>query len=407
MPIREDRILADIEAIASFSESPADVGYSRPTFSGPWRQARDYVIDHAKRAGCKVRIDAAGNVHARPETIAWDAPVWLSGSHIDSVPTGGKYDGIVGVVVPLEVLRAAHESGRNDLPLELMIFAEEEGTTFGLGMIGSRLWAATLKPSQVESLLNVNGQNWFAAGKSDGVDVDRLSSDRMVGGAYVGLIEVHVEQAARMWSDGARLGVVTSIAGRRQFRVVVDGEENHAGSTAMQDRNDALRGAVGLLNDLYQMPKCASADTVFTVGRVSVIPNAINVIPGRVEFTIDLRDPADAVLDEFENWIHATIDEHVRHRSLDATISRTEILPAFPMHRAVCDKLRAGLGAEGISARDVVSGALHDAAILAPFLPTAMLFIASKDGISHNPKEFSRIEDIATAARVLAKVVGL
>src|SRR5687767_4754094 len=129
MPISVDRIRADIDAVARFTESPD--GADRPTFSSAWREARDYAIDQAKRAGCKVRIDAAGNTHARPESIAWDTPVWLSGSHIDSVPRGGNFDGVAGIVAPLDVLRAAREDGLTAPPLELIIFAEEEGTTFG------------------------------------------------------------------------------------------------------------------------------------------------------------------------------------------------------------------------------------------------------------------------------------
>ena len=133
MSIDPQRIAADIDAIAAFSESPSAVGYSRPTFSEPWRAARDYVVVRAEAAGCKHRTDAAGNLFVRHHITPWDAPVWLSGSHLDSVPTGGKFDGVMGVVVPLEVLRAG------PAPLELVVWAEEEGTTFGLGMIGSRL----------------------------------------------------------------------------------------------------------------------------------------------------------------------------------------------------------------------------------------------------------------------------
>ncbi len=133
--INASRIAADIEAIASWSEVPPSIGYSRPTFSPEWVAARDYVIEQAIAAGCHFRIDASGNVHLRPRARSWDEPLWLSGSHIDSVPTGGKYDGVVGVVAPLEVLRAVPNAA-----LELIIFAEEEGTTFNLGMLGSRAW---------------------------------------------------------------------------------------------------------------------------------------------------------------------------------------------------------------------------------------------------------------------------
>ncbi|HEX3872478.1 MAG TPA: Zn-dependent hydrolase, partial [Pirellulales bacterium] len=134
MPINPARIQADIDTIAGFTRTPGG-GASRPTFSPAWRQARDYVIDQARAVGCHVRVDAAGNVHVRPAGVDWSRRAWMSGSHVDSVPHGGDFDGIVGVVGPLEVLRAAHDDRRDDLPLELVIFAEEEGTTFGLGML--------------------------------------------------------------------------------------------------------------------------------------------------------------------------------------------------------------------------------------------------------------------------------
>ena len=170
MPIDPNRISRDIETIAGFNASTPDIGYSRPTFSLAWRKARDYVISQAEEAGCNVRIDAAGNIHVRHASIRWDEKIWLSGSHIDSVPSGGKYDGVVGVVVPLEIIRASHAAG-DVLPLELVVFAEEEGTTFGIAMIGSRLWANLDGPfagngddGYFHQFRNRDGQTYFDAG---------------------------------------------------------------------------------------------------------------------------------------------------------------------------------------------------------------------------------------------------
>lgn len=399
MPIRPDRILADIEAIAGFSENPPAVGYSRPTFSQPWVAARDYVIEQAKAAGCKVRIDAAGNVHARPATgDDWNAKVWLSGSHIDSVPTGGKYDGVMGIVVPLEVLRAAHEDGRGDLPLELVIFAEEEGTTFGLGMIGSRLWTGAVDIEYISRFKNRDGKDFLEAGASLGVSVDRLEADRLRTDQYLGLIEIHAEQGPAMWELKQPLAVVTSIAGRKQFKAKFMGVPNHAGSTPMRYRQDALVPAAKVIAYVQTLAGELSDQTVATVGRIECEPNAINVIPGTVRFTVDLRSPSDALLAEGQR----RLEQYVIENSASAfNFLMTEDQPAMPMADAICNRLQAA----GVSVQ-TVSGALHDAAILAPIIPTAMLFVASEGGISHNPKEFSRIEDIAAAARILAAVVS-
>jgi allantoate deiminase len=388
MPIDPARIAADIDAIAAFSESPPEVGHSRPTFSGPWVQARDYVIAQAAAAGCKHRIDAAGNVHIRPNSIDWDETVWLSGSHIDSVPTGGKYDGVMGVVVPLEVLRGG------PVPLELVVWAEEEGTTFGLGMIGSRLAVGEETPELLELFKNRDGQTYVEAGRDHGVDPAKLTP--FPAAKYHGLIEVHAEQGPTMWDARVPVAVVTAIAGRRQFKVELIGQANHAGSTPMGHRRDALVAAAYVVTGVQQMALDFGGGTVATVGRLEVEPNAINVIPGTVRLTVDLRSPdADKLAageDALENLLMET-------DGVEFHCFMSEDQPVTRMDGRLCDRLTAWVG------QSTTSFALHDAAILAPLLPTAMLFVASRYGISHNPAEFSRTEDIAEAARVLDRLV--
>jgi hydantoinase/carbamoylase family amidase len=400
MSINPDRISHDIETIAGFNASTADIGYSRPTFSPAWRAACDYVIAQAKSAGCKVRIDAAGNVHARHASIDWREKIWLSGSHIDSVPTGGKFDGVVGIVCPLELLRSAHAAG-NMLPLELIIFAEEEGTTFGLGMIGSRLWSGDLIPKSLQNFLNADGQTYLTSGHPHGVDPELLPSEKFAAENYRGLIEVHIEQGPGMWKRNQQLAVVGAIAGRKQLHVHIQGESNHAGATSMQDRRDALAAAAACIVELEKYANALHGDAVLTVGKIICQPNAINVIPSHVEFTIDFRSGSANVIDASDGEIRKLIEEICRRRGLKVEVLVTEHQPPQPMDEALVQRLVKLSG----NAPLLTSGALHDAAILAPLLPTAMLFIPSKDGISHNPAEFSRIEDIAAAARVLEKLV--
>ena len=386
MPIDAIRIAADLDAIAAFSESPPSVGHSRPTFSDPWRRAMEYVVAQAAAAGCKHRTDAAGNLFVRQASLDWDAPVWLSGSHLDSVPTGGKFDGVTGVVVPLEILRGG------PVPLELVVWAEEEGTTFGLGMIGSRLATGAESAESLEPFRNRHGQTYAEAGQPFGVrpdDVEPFAAD-----AYHGLVEVHAEQGPAMWETGVGVAVVTAIAGRKQFKVMLTGQPNHAGSTPMSYRRDALVAAAGVVLGVQQIATSLGGGTVATVGRLDVEPNAINVIPGTVRLTVDLRSPDPTKLADG----HARLDKLVAN--LGGTCVATEDQPVMPMHAGLCAKLSKLAGG-----RTTTSGALHDAAILAPLLPTAMLFVASRDGISHNPAEFSRIEDIAAAATVLDRLV--
>lgn len=401
MPIQPDRIRRDIQAIAACTATPGE-GASRPTFSHAWREAVDYVMAELHRCGCTTRIDPAGNLHARPSGLSWETPAWLCGSHLDSVPNGGDYDGVTGVVVALELLRAGHDAAHGDFPLELVIFAEEEGTTFGLGMIGSRAYTNELSDRDLGRLLNGGGETYVEAGAPHGVQPEHIGPGGLRAEAVRGFVEVHPEQGPRLWEHDRSVAVVTGIAGRRQYSITVNGRANHAGSTAMTDRQDALAGAADVIIQLEALAPELSPQTVITVGRLSCHPNAVNVIPGKVTFTIDFRSPDDRVLEDGDRRISATILDTMRRRGLQADVQTTESLPAQPLDAALCDRLRRAADRCGRGPLpETTSGALHDAAILARRVPTAMLFVASRDGISHNPAEFSRIEDIAAAAEIL------
>lgn len=399
--IRVERIQKDVEAVARFTETPG-AGATRPTFSKLWAAASDYIAGEARKIGCDIRVDAAGNLHARPNGLAWDQPAWMCGSHIDSVPHGGDYDGVAGVIVPLELLRSAAEDSVS-VPLELIIFAEEEGTTFGLGMIGSRAWVGDLGRDQLAKVRNAAGQNYLEAGAAFGVDAERLSKDRIQPSHYLGLIELHIEQGPGMWRRDQRLAIVRSIAGRIQYRAIVRGEANHAGATRMGDRRDALAGAAEIALELERLARHLSADTVITVGRLTNHPNAVNVIPDRVEFTIDLRAGDDATIARADQALRQSAAEICSNRRLQFELESTESIAACPMDAKLCDRLARSAG--NLAPAMTVSGALHDSAVIAPHVPTAMLFVPSRDGISHNPAEFSRVEDIAAAAAVVEQLV--
>lgn len=417
--IDEGRIAADIEAIAAFSESPPEVGYSRPTFSEPWRRARDYVIAQAEKAGAEHRIDSAGNVHIRHASLGWTRRVWLSGSHIDSVPSGGKYDGVMGVVVPLEIIRC-----RPDLPLELVIFAEEEGTTFELGLLGSRAWAGVIGSDLLGSLKNRFGQSYLEAGRQAGVDPSRLSRDgvvptgphpddeapfRLDPSRYAGLVEVHAEQGLSLWDSRTPIAAVRRINGRRQYDLTIAGQANHAGSTGMEGRRDALAGAAELVVSLEALGKRLDRElpyTVLTVGSLEVSPNAVNVIPGMVRLSIDFRAQEEELLERGEREIRHLAEETASKRRLEATTKRSERIEPSPLDEGICRSLQDSAKALGVEIPIVPSGALHDAAVLSPLIPTAMIFVASRDGVSHNPEEYSRSEDIALAARTLAGTIA-
>ncbi|MFP4644714.1 MAG: Zn-dependent hydrolase, partial [Spirochaetales bacterium] len=378
-------------------------GYSRPTFSPAWREACDYVIAEAKRAGARWRFDAAGNVRIRHGSVPWERPVWLVGSHLDSVPSGGKYDGVIGVVVPLEIMRVCPGA-----PLELIVFTEEEGTTFGVGMLGSRALSGRSDAATLAALSNGAGQGYFDAGAGRGVDpagIARLPEELS---GYLGMIEVHAEQGPGLWNAGKPLAVVGAISGRRQFSIYVDGHENHAGATAMADRTDALAAAADVVLGVERLGNeltARASHTVMTVGRLDVHPNAANVIPGRVQLTVDFRARTGSTLDSGRRMLEEELEQVTGRRGVRCRLDLTEAVDPVALDSAVVERLGRAAAGIGVELPEVNSGALHDAAIMSSVLPTAMIFVASKDGISHSPSEFSRSEDIAAAARVVAGAI--
>ena len=403
--ISEKRIMDDIERIASWNESEPALGYSRPTFSPAWKRARDYVAEEAEKIGCSLRTDPAGNLHARPRGLGWDQGAWLCGSHLDSVPSGGKYDGVVGVVVALEILRAHPEA-----PMELVVFVEEEGTAFGIAMLGSRLWAGSFEPERLTTLKNAAGLDIASAGKPFGLAPERINAKDFgfpLGG-YKGMIEVHVEQGAGLWKKGLPVAVVASVNGRKQYSGHLSGVANHAGSTAMADRFDALAGAAELVLGLESLGRelnVTYGNATLTAGRLVVSPNAINVVPGRADFGLDFRSSSNEALAAGDPAIRDLLSSIGERRGLGTSIECFESLPALPFDPGVCERLRRAGTSLGFDLPEASSGALHDCAILAPLLPSAMLFVASSEGISHNPAEYSRPEDIAAAARIVAAAI--
>ncbi len=403
--ISEKRLSGDIASIAAWSETDPASGYNRPTFSPAWKGAREYVLGEVARLGCSVRIDPAGNIHARPAGLSWDEPAWLCGSHIDSVPTGGMFDGVVGVAVALELLRC-----RPGAALELVVFAEEEGNTFGIAMLGSRAWAGTMEARQLRNLKNRAGVDFETAGAAFGVEPDRIGTADFGFplGSYRGMIEVHVEQGSGLWKKGLPVAVVTTVNGRRQYSGSLSGLANHAGSTAMGDRFDALAGAAELIVALEALGKEMDGripGSTLTAGALTVSPNAVNVVPGRADFMLDIRSPAKEALASGDASIRGLLSAIGARRGLRSAIECFEDLPPVPFDSEICGRLVRAATGLGIPLPAASSGALHDSAILAPFLPTAMLFVASRDGISHNPTEFTRGEDIAAATRIVAAAI--
>jgi hydantoinase/carbamoylase family amidase len=411
MPISVERIQSDLTAIARFSDPPGPsatlvTGTNRLAFSPAWRQARDYVQTQLESIGCHLRVDAAGNLHARPSAIAWTSPAWMSGSHLDTLPNGGNYDGIVGVIAALEALRAAREDLKISIPLEMVVWAASDPATFGMGMLGSRAIVGAVDLQQLGTLKNALGQSYLEAGAAHGVLPDRIASDRLNPVSVVGFIEVHPEEGPSLWNLGVSVGCATEVTGRRHYRCELEGHAGHAGTTPMRDRLDALAGAAEAIVILEKLAHEMGHHTLITIGQLTCKPNAINRIAERVTFTIDMRCTRMPLMANGDQAIRKNLDKIVERRKLRMKIDVAESQPVVELDKRVNSKMRKSAASRRIeSIADMPCGTFHDAAVLAGHLPSGLLLVPSRDGISHAPAEFTPAEDIAAAVGILMETV--
>lgn len=386
----------DLLGVMPYSDMPDGLyrGYLTPAYAA----TQDRLAGWMAEAGMSVRRDPAANLIGRYEGIAADAPALIIGSHLDSVRDGGRYDGPLGIMLGVEAVAMLHAQDRR-LPfaIEVIAFGDEEGSRFPGAMLTSRAVAGSLSAAA----LNVADATGIALADA-GVDIGRYLSAARSPESVVAYLEAHIEQGPTLEAEGLAVGTVTGIAAQLRYRVRIIGIAGHAGTSSMALRTDALAGAAEMLVAIEAIARGDASDLVATVGHMSVAPGAANVIPGLVEFTIDIRSgdaarrdrAAEAILDS----IHAVADQ----RHLGFSIDRIHDLPASPCDPALMDMLDAATVAAGQPVRRLVSGAGHDAMVMAALCPTAMLFIRCRGGISHNPAEHVDSADAEIALQVMA-----
>ncbi|CAB3634592.1 Zn-dependent hydrolase [Achromobacter marplatensis] len=369
------------------------------------RQGRDLFVNWAMDAGCEVRVDAIGNIFARRPGRDNRLPVVMTGSHIDTQPTGGKFDGNYGVLAGLEVLRTLNDAGvQTEAPLELAVWTNEEGSRFVPVMMGSGVYAGAFT---LEHALSQQDR--------DGVSVRQALSDiRYDGDAAVppaqpdgvgAYFEAHIEQGPVLEAADTVIGVVTAALGQRWYDVVLTGVEAHAGPTPMPLRRDALLAASDLVLAVNEIALAHAPDARGTVGWMDVFPNSRNVIPGRVRMTVDLRAADDATLSAMDAALRAAVDAAAAARGVAAQVEQVVYFAPQPFASALVDSVREGAKSLSLSAMDVVSGAGHDAVYLARVAPAAMIFVPCKDGISHNEIEDARPEHLEAGCNVLLRAM--
>ncbi|MBJ89231.1 MAG: Zn-dependent hydrolase [Woeseia sp.] len=392
----EDRI----NALSHFGATP-EGGVSRVAFSNADLEGRAYITELMQSAHLEVRIDAAGNILGRRSGREDGLPPILFGSHIDSVPGGGNYDGDVGVIGAIEVIELLNENNiETRHPLEVVSFTDEEG-----GLSGSRAMVGKLSKEALE-VVSHSGMTIGEGIRHVGGDPDRLDLALKNPGDLAAFIELHIEQGAILYEEDIDIGVVEGIVGIRWWDVLIDGMANHAGTTPMNRRQDAMVTASKLVLSINRIANELEGRQVATVGRIQAFPGAPNVIPGRVAMSLEIRD-LDA--EKMQRVFDLIEDEAIRIANAGSTRIHFEELdvasPPAPTNHVMRDIIASAANQIGLTYRRMPSGAGHDAQDLALIAPTGMIFVPSVGGISHSPEEFTSAKDMANGANVLLHTV--
>lgn len=398
------RIMERLDALAAISAERGAV--TRLYLSPEQARANTLVLGWMRDAGMQAHLDAAGNVIGRLEGREPGAPALVIGSHLDTVRDAGRFDGPLGVVTGIACVEALREEGVT-LPfaIEIVGFADEEGTRFNATLIGSRSFAGSLDPALL-TVTDSEGISIAQAMREFGLDPDRVGEAARKRGSILAYLELHIEQGPALEKANLPVGAVTAISGAIRLAVTLAGEAGHAGTVAMAGRRDALAGAAECV--LAVETRCRDeAGLVGTVGRIEALPGAVNVIPGLARFTLDLRAPDDAQRISALADIEAAWQAIASRRDLALVSERTHEASAVP-----CDPALAAHVAEAIAAEDypvirLPSGAGHDGMAIAPVAPIAMIFVRCLRGISHNPAEFASLPDIEAGAKVLLRTIRL
>ena len=402
--VNTERLWDTLDELSGFGRLPGG-GTSRLGFSPDDLAARQWLAGLLRREGLEVTVDAAANLRARRAGERDDLPTLWFGSHLDTVPNGGNFDGCVGSLGALEVIRTLNEKDlRTRRPLELIIFTNEEGVHYGKGLFGSRALAGLLDPGELEAVddQGVPLAEWV---RRYGGDPERIAEMTPPAGSLFAYLELHIEQGGVLWQRGIPLGIVEGIVGINRYRVTLEGFANHAGTTPMNQRRDALVTASKIILAVREIVTAQAGRQVGTVGTISVQPGAPNVIPGRVEFPVELRDLSMDKIEELARQIH---DRAAQLAAADGVALTWELAsshePALtqPQIRFQIQQAAAEMRAVTLT---MPSGAGHDAQAMARLCPVGMIFVPSRDGISHSPAEYSRPEEIACGAELLYRTI--
>jgi N-carbamoyl-L-amino-acid hydrolase len=406
--INSDRLWSRMEALSRFTD-PARP-WTRRAFDVQFAQGRAWLVEEFKAAGLSVEVDAGGNLIGRTPGTGRGLGALVAGSHSDTVPAGGRFDGMLGLLAALEAAQSIREQKISLVhPLEVVDFLAEEPSDFGISCIGSRSWAGVLTASDLARSLPSN-VTLASAIDSVGGRAERLGRAIRNQDSVSAYVELHIEQGLVLAERKAGIGVVTAIVGIRRHEVTVEGRADHAGTTPMSLRRDALVGAAGFIRTVDELARLRPAEGAYlvaTVGKLSVEPNAINAVPGSVTMILETRSTDEGALLQFEQELWRRAEGEVDDRGLRLTrslLSQTLPTACSPLIQSTIEEASM---AAGFRSTRLPSGAGHDGVFVARIAPMGMIFVPCREGRSHAPEEWAEPDDCATGARVLAETLIL
>lgn len=410
LTIQTDQLLEELEALAAFSDcrmpSPA---VTRVAFTDTDLKARAYLRSLYEAAYLEVRVDPIGNTFARwtPPSVDPNLPVVGTGSHCDAIPHAGMYDGTVGVLGGLEAIRSLQRAGYEPKrPLEVVMFTSEAPTRFGVGCIGSRVMTGAMTPEDLVKLTDDAGDDYDAVRKNAGYTGD-LAAAKLPEDYYAAWIELHTEQGPKLEAKDIPIGIVMGIAAPATYLFTVHGEGGHAGSVPMPDRKDALCAAAEMIHAIEQFARSSpSPDLVATVGELSVFPGAVNSIPSRLSFTLDLRDTDLDNRDQIIDSVRQDFAEITARRGVRYDMTQRHADPPAACDKAIIDAAEQAADAAGLKWWKMISRAYHDSLFMTRIAPTGMIFIPCRAGVSHRPDEYTSPEHLTAGVEVLARALA-
>ncbi|MCD6435110.1 MAG: M20 family metallo-hydrolase [Clostridiales bacterium] len=400
-----DRIKSDIVNLGEFNSTPGE-GLTRFSLTDEDKSAREYLRKELEKLNLEIYEDAAGTLFGKRAGTDPDLPVIMIGSHFDSVKNGGNFDGPAGVIMALETMRVLEENNiQTKYPIEFVAMIEEEGGRFGSGVFGSRAMAGLVDYEQLKRNKDENGISMAEAFESFGFDPKKIESAKRDPKKIKAFIELHIEQGPILETKKIDVGIVDFIVGINEFKIIVTGRPDHAGTTPMNMRADALDIASKVISKINTYPIPENNGTVATVGVLTVLPNAANIIPGKVSFTVDVRSKNAQSIKNVKNKIVDSLNELTKESAVEYEIIDMLDVNPVEMDPTIINLFKSNATSNDFSYEIMMSGAGHDAMIMGSITNVGLIFVPSKDGRSHCPEEWTDYDDLQKGIELICNTV--